>query len=233
MRKGGTVMYSRRGFLSRTLLIGAGSLLGPQAVGAEPPPETTRLRFPHVGAICAAPGFVAEELLAAEGFTEIQYLKVQSVPEITKMMAAGETDLGMQTILPTVLRLDAGDPLVLLGGVHIGCYELFGTDRVRSIHDLKGKRVAVGAMGGGDHAYISIMAAYVGLNPLKDITWVTHPPAESKKLLAEERIDAYMAFGPDPHELRAKKIGRAVVSTAVDRPWSQYFCCMALALLCH
>jgi NitT/TauT family transport system substrate-binding protein len=222
-------MYTRRDFLNRTLLIGTGSLLGPRTAGAEPPPETTRLRFGgHVGAVCAAPGFLAEELLAAEGFSEIQYVKVRSVPEITKVMAAGETDLGMQTILPTVMRLDAGDPLVLLGGVHIGCYELFGTDRVGSIHDLKGKRVAVGAMGGGDHAYIAIMAAYVGLDPLKDITWVTHPPAESKKLLAEGKIDAYMAFGPDPYELRAKKIGHVVVSTAVDRPWSQYFCCMAL-----
>jgi NitT/TauT family transport system substrate-binding protein len=224
---------NRRTFLRRTALAGTVGLglagWRPGHTLAEPPPETTRLRFGgHVGAICAAPGFVAEDLFAAEGFTDIQYVRVRSVPEITQVMAAGETDLGMQTILPTVLRLDAGDPLVLLGGVHLGCYELFGTDRVRSIHDLKGKTVAVGAIGGGDHAYISIMAAYVGLDPRKDISWVVHPPGESKKLLTEGKIDAYMAFGPDPHELRAKKIGRMVVSTTADRPWSLYFCCMAL-----
>jgi NitT/TauT family transport system substrate-binding protein len=115
------MMYTRREFLNRTLLVGAASLFRPRAAAAEPPPETTRLRFGHVGAICAAPGFVAEELFAAEGFTDIQYIKVRSVPEITQVMAAGETDLGMQTILPTVMRLDAGDPLVLLAGVHVGC----------------------------------------------------------------------------------------------------------------
>ena len=27
-------------------------------------------------------------------------------------------------------------------------------------------------------------------------------------------------------ELRAKKIGHLLVDSAVDRPWSQYFCCM-------
>jgi NitT/TauT family transport system substrate-binding protein len=224
---------SRRRFAGGLALLGAGNALGlwsPSAAAAEPPPETTRLRFGgHVGAVCAAPGFLAEELLAAEGFTEVQYVKVRSGPEITKVMAAGETDFGIQTILPAVMRLDAGDPLVLLAGVHIGCYELFGTDRVRSIHDLKGKPVAVGALGAGDHAYIAIMAAYVGLDPQKDISWVTHPPAESKKLLAEGKIDAYMAFPPDTQDLRAKRIGRVVVSTGVDRPWSQYFCCMALA----
>jgi NitT/TauT family transport system substrate-binding protein len=217
-------MYTRRDFLNRTALVGAASFLQPRGAAAEPPPETTRLRFGgHVGAICAAPGFLAEELLAAEGFTDIQYVRVRTVPEITQVMAAGQTDLGMQTILPTVMRLDAGDPLVLLSGVHAGCYELFGTDQVRSIHDLKGKRVAVAAMGGGDHAYIAIMAAYVGLDANKDIEWVTHPPAESKRLLAEGKIDAYMAFPPDTQELRRKRIGRVVVATATDRPWSQYF----------
>src|SRR5262249_51701137 len=35
-----------------------------------------------------------------------------------------------------------------------------------------------------------------------------------------------LGFPPDPQELRAKGIGRVVVNSAVDRPWSQYFCCM-------
>src|SRR5207249_3669972 len=54
-------------------------------------------------------------------------------------------------------------------------------------------------------------------------------PADSKKLLAEGKVDALMAFPPDPQELRAKKIGHVVVSSAIDRPWSQYFCCMVAA----
>ena len=39
----------------------------------------------------------------------------------------------------------------------------------------------------------------------------------------------YLGFPPDPQELRARKIGHVVVNSAVDRPWSQYFCCMATA----
>lgn len=35
-------------------------------------------------------------------------------------------------------------------------------------------------------------------------------------------------FPPEPQELRARKIGRTVVNTGADRPWSQYFCCMAV-----
>jgi NitT/TauT family transport system substrate-binding protein len=46
------------------------------------------------------------------------------------------------------------------------------------------------------------------------------------RLLAEGKIDAFLGFPPDPQELRAKKIGHVVIDSSVDRPWSQYFCCM-------
>ena len=38
-----------------------------------------------------------------------------------------------------------------------------------------------------------------------------------------------MGFPPEPQELRARKIGHVIVNTAADRPWAQYFCCMAVA----
>ena len=43
---------------------------------------------------------------------------------------------------------------------------------------------------------------------------------------SEGKIDAFLGFPPEPQELRARNIGRVLVSSAVDRPWSQYFCCM-------
>jgi NitT/TauT family transport system substrate-binding protein len=46
------------------------------------------------------------------------------------------------------------------------------------------------------------------------------------QLLADEKIDALLTFPPIPQELRAKKIGHVIVNSSVDRPWSQYFCCM-------
>ena len=42
----------------------------------------------------------------------------------------------------------------------------------------------------------------------------------------EGSIDAYLGFPPDPQALRARKIGRVLVNSALDRPWSQYFCCL-------
>ncbi|HLF00330.1 MAG TPA: ABC transporter substrate-binding protein, partial [Gaiellaceae bacterium] len=103
------------------------------------------------------------------------------------------------------------------------------TDRVRSLKDLKGKRIAVFGLGASPHVFLSAMLAHVGLDPRKDVEWVTGPRAESVELLREGKVDAYMGFPPEPQELRARKIGHVVVNSTTDRPWSQYFCCVVVA----
>jgi NitT/TauT family transport system substrate-binding protein len=68
--------------------------------------------------------------------------------------------------------------------------------------------------------------AYVGLDPDKDINYAWVPMGEAKKLFAEGKLDGFISFPPAAQELRSKNIGRVLVDTNVDRPWSQYFCCM-------
>src|SRR5215470_18108908 len=52
-----------------------------------------------------------------------------------KALASGQTDLANTYTTNTVLQVDAGDPVVLLAGVHVGCFELFGSERVRAVRD--------------------------------------------------------------------------------------------------
>ena len=80
----------------------------------------------------------------------------------------------------------------------------------------------------GDHVLLSSMLAYVGINR-STVNWVKGPTfADGLRLFVEGKADAYMAFAPQGQELRAKKIGRVIVDTAQDRPWSQYYCCVAI-----
>jgi len=221
--------WSRREFVERLGIVGAVGLrsMRPVNAAAEPPPETTRLRLGKYSAVCTAPQFVAEPLFQAEGFSDTQYVTRPGPTSWTmKALAAGEIDIAVYYCTNLILQLDAGDPVVILGGIHVGCYELFGGERVRAVRDLRGRKVAVPELGHSHHIFVSMMASHVGLDPRKDIEWAIQPAAESKKLLAEAKIDALVAFPPDPQELRAKKIGHVVVASAIDRPWSQYFCCM-------
>jgi NitT/TauT family transport system substrate-binding protein len=222
---------SRRRFASGLALLGAGNALGlwSSPAAAEPPPETRRIRLVRIPSFCRAPQYVADDLLRGQGFTDIEYVPKAGGGASVMALAAGEADISMNYSGPVIVRIAAGDPIVVLAGVHIGCFELFGTDRVGSIRDLKGKTVAVIELDGSEHIFLNSMAAYVGLDPRKDIHFVAHPVAESIQLLAEGKIDAFLGFPPIPQELRARKIGRSVVNSTVDRPWSQYFCCVATA----
>src|SRR5262249_53540767 len=94
--------------------------------------------------------------------------------ELTKALASGEAHISLSFVAPVILRLDAGDPLVMLAGVHVGCFELFGSGRVRTIRDLKGKTVAVPALGSSQHAFLASIVAYVGLDPRQGYP-VGHP----------------------------------------------------------
>jgi NitT/TauT family transport system substrate-binding protein len=223
--------WNRREFLNRLTLAGTAGLLGlrPEPVLAEPPPETTRIRLVRSPAICISPLYLAEELLRLEGFTEVEYVQFKSGNLFTQAVAAGQADLALNFIGPLVVSVEQGASVVILAGVHAGCFELFGSERTRTIRDLKGKTVAIPGKGEPQHVFLASILSYVGIDPRADIAWVTHPFAESARLLSEGKIDGYLGIAPEPQELRGRKIGRLMVDSAVDRPWSQYFCCMAYA----
>ena len=222
-------IQSRRCFLAALSSTGVTGLIGARNVFAEEAaPETTRLRLIQVPSICMVAQFIAEELLRREGFTDVQYIKKPGAKGIETALASGEADINMHFNARIITLLDAGAPIVILAGGHLGCFELFGTDRVRAIRDLKGKTVAVLELESGQQAFIAIMAAHVGLDPRKDINWVAQSPVESMRQLADGKIDAFLGFPPEPQQLRAMKAKsiHVVVNSMVDRPWSQYFCCM-------
>ena len=220
------MMYTRRRFLTTVSLAGAAGLLRPpSALAAEETLETTTIRMAK-GRICSvAEALAAEELLRAEGFKEIAYIEV-SKNEVPPAIAAGEVDFVLSFAVNHIQAIDRGAPITILAGVHSGCYELFAREHLRSITELKGKRVGLQA---GSPALLRLMAAQVGLDPEKDFQWVVDPKVKPLELFAEGKIDAFLAFPPEPQELRARQAGHVILDTTVDRPWSQYFCCMTAA----
>ena len=223
--------FSRRRFLGRVTLAGAVGLLGwhPRRAAAEPPLETMKIRLVKIPAMCLAPEYLAEELLRLEGFTEVEYVEMDR-GGAQAMLFANRADVTAAATYDALPQLDAGKPLVLLAGIHGGCYELFAHERVSALRDLKGKRVAVSVIGSPEYYYIASMMAYVGMDPRKDIDWIFGETSDGTiRLFMDGKADAFLAFPPHPQELRAKKIGRVILDTGQDRPWEQYFCCMIAA----
>ncbi len=219
--------YRRRVFLAQASALSAATLIGlPRPAIAEPAPEITKIRLTHTPAICLAPQYLAEEILRLEGFTEVVY--VRHSLNSAGALAAGDADIAMDAAQSATFALGEGKPILALGGIHAGCYELFASGSIHAVKELKGKRVAIRGFGSAEHVLVASMVAYVGMDPRKDINWVIGG-RDAMRLFVEGKADAYMGFAPEPQQLRAKKIGHVIINTTQDRPWSQYFCCMVTA----
>jgi NitT/TauT family transport system substrate-binding protein len=216
------INQTRRDFLTTLSAAGAAGAFGSgTALADQGPPEVTTIRLGYDQNMCVAPQFIAEDLLRAEGFTDIRYVQPKS-----SRFASDEIDFNLESAAWFISHLEAGDPITALTGVHVGCFELFAHEPIRSISDLRGKGVGVQQLGSASHLLLSIMAAHVGLNPHTDINWVANPNFDFKELFAEGKVDAFLGAPPKSQELRARKIGRVILNTTTDRPWSQYFCCL-------
>jgi NitT/TauT family transport system substrate-binding protein len=221
------IIQSRRDFLASASLAAAAGVLGPRAsLADEGPPETTTIRLRKSRVICFAPLYLLETLLRSEGFTDIQYPAVE-VGKSVQWIERGDLDFDVHFAGAVVYSLASGLQIMALGGLHAGCYELFARKPIRTISDLKGRRVGIHALNSGNHVYLSIMAAHVGLDPRRDIEWVTSAVGNSAlDLFAAGETDAFLGFPPEPQELRSRGINRVILNTITDPPWSQYFCCM-------
>src|SRR6516225_12436523 len=216
-------MYTRRRFLTTASMAGAASLVCPrQPIAAEELLETTTVRLGKILASCDAPIYAAADLLRAEGFTDVRFIGTASGPTRIKALGRGEFDFTMTSALTQINALDTGVPIIIVAGLHAGCYELFAREGVRGITDVKGRRVGLVSV----WPALLIMMAASGGRDRKDIDWVTDPALRPLDLFAEGEIDAFLGFRPEPQELRARHAGHVILNTALDRPWSQYFCCM-------
>ena len=217
---------NRRGFLAGLSASAAAGLLGTGTSHAGEL-ETTTVRvadFP--GGICIAPQYIAEEFLRQEGFSEVLQFPTGNEVMSGPLMERNEVDFGLDLATGFTLAVDKRMPVTALAGVHAGCYVLFGREGINTILDLKGRRVGVGPTVGSDpQMYVSVMATYVGLDPVTDIEWV-QSDVSSVQLFEEGKVDALLSFPPEAQEVRRRKLGHVVINSMSDRPWSEYLCCI-------
>jgi NitT/TauT family transport system substrate-binding protein len=235
------LMQGRRRFVTNAAMAGIAGFGGWGAVNrsgasksfaAEPPPEITTIRLERDPVICIAPQ-VVEELLRAEGFSDIRYVDLTlehirraeagNLGVVSDMIARDEVDFARAFAPDHLLTLGAGAPVTILAGLHIGCFEVIAKEDIHTIAELKGRTVGCFI---ADKVLLSIMASLIGLDPARDIRWVETIYPEPMQLFIEGKIDAFLAASPILQEVHARNIGHVIVSSISDRPWSQYYCCL-------
>jgi NitT/TauT family transport system substrate-binding protein len=114
----------------RDLLLGAAATAGggviwssqrPRALAQEAPPETTKVTLVRSASLCAAPGYIVDELLADEGITQVDYVVPGYSGRVAyEAFASGQIDFGTDFSAPLILALDRGTKIAILAGVQSG-----------------------------------------------------------------------------------------------------------------
>lgn len=222
-------LQTRREYLgglgAAAALSAAGGVVFESRAG-EAPPEIKTIRLAKNPTICVAPQYIVTDLLLREGFDKVEYVLSDAGVAQSQALSKDDIDFSLHFSGPVLLQIDAGERIVILAGMHVGCFELFARNGIHSVADLKGRTVGIKALNTSQHAFLSCMATLVGLDPRKDINWLTSETVKPVELYADGKIDAFLGFPPEPQLLRSRGIGDVIVNSAKDRPWSQYFCCM-------
>ncbi len=191
----------RRDVLGGLTAAGATALAGfrPGPAAAEAPPETTTIRIGGWGGTCAASTQFAEDLLRAEGFADVKYLRPEGTGAVReRAVGAGILDFVEGFAGTAITKIDRGKGVLVLAGTHVGCFELFVHDSVRTPRDLKGKRIAVTELGTGRHIFFATLVRSIGLDIERDVTLVTDPQPEALRLCSAVSFQ----LGDEPKGLR-------------------------------
>ena len=231
-------MQNRRHFLKTGISVAAAGLAGAAALtGArrtlaeEAPPETTSVRLGQVPRDLPCAARHRRRSSARRGLRRRPLCAGSARSRSPRAVARGEVDFGQDFSAPIIIPIDAGAPMVMLAGVHPGCFELFARESIRSVVDLKGKNVGLRAARLDDAGYVmlSIIVASVGLDPAKDINWVvlgTGDPKEPSRRRRDRRVPDLSALGagtarpqlrPRDPQQRARPSMVAVFLLHVDR----------------
>ena len=193
--------------------------------------ETTSIRLimdPKFTVLCYAPQYLADQYLKEEGFTDVQYVSKIDGSE-AQALIHGDADISSALAVDWIMPISKGVPVVILGGLHPGCVEIFANKSVATMKHLKGKRIGVSGMQSPERFLLASIVSYIGLDPEKDIEWVFASPLDWGKMLVDGKVDALAAFPPMNQGLHEAKIGTVLLNTLTDDPWKNYFCCMVAA----
>jgi NitT/TauT family transport system substrate-binding protein len=195
---------------------------------SDAPPETTSIRLYSLPDVqCIAAQYMAEPFLREEGFTDVQYPR-RSARESLETLQKGDFDIVVAYAATVIPMIEAGAPLVMLGGIHVGCWQVFGTGDIKSVRDFKDKTVSIIGPKFNDGLFMAMTLNDVGLDLNKDVKIVSHLPSENARILSSGEVDALVAFPPVSMDLRVKGIGKVVINSLTDPPWSNYYCCTAV-----
>src|SRR6266571_42321 len=206
------------------LLIGCGRNRADSAA------TSNKVRVGYIGITCEAPIFTAYE----KGFFKDEGLDVSLVKcewaNYKDVLALGGFDVTHHLVMYFLKPIEQGLDVKFTGGIHRGCLRVQAATKgnIRSIKDLRGKRVGVPGMGTPPFIFANRVLGANGIDPSKEITWLVFPAGELGLALDKGEVDAVADSEPIGSMLIAQGKVRNVADQAADAPYRDEYCCAVL-----
>src|SRR5207245_2997865 len=194
------------------------------------PTGPARVRVGYIGLTCEAPIFTAVE----KGFFAEEGLKVELVKcewaKYKDVLALGGFDVTHHLIMYFLKPVEQGLDVKFTGGIHRGCLRVqaLAKGNIRSIEDLRGKRIGVPGMGTPPFIFANRVLGAHGIDPSKDIQWKVFPAGELGLALDKGLVDAVADSEPIGTLLLADGKVRNIADQAADPPYKDEYCCAVL-----
>ncbi|MBB3221497.1 sulfonate ABC transporter substrate-binding protein [Pseudoduganella umbonata] len=138
-----------------------------------------------------------EKRLAPQGVT-VQWTEFPAGPQLLEGLNVGSIDFGTVGEAPPIFAQAAGAALVYVGNEppspHSEAIVVPKDSKLRSVADLKGKRVALNK--GSNVHYLLLRALEQAGVPWKDIQPVYLPPADARAAFERGAVDAWVIWDP-------------------------------------
>jgi len=181
--------------------------------------DKIRVGYGSLSTSYAAIWVAGEARLFQKNGIDAEVLYLESALVRTALLTGDIAMGGMSGTTMAAPRLQGADPILIASFSNSLQYRLVVRPDIRTVAELKGKRVGVAGFGLGAHRGAQIMLAKLGLNPDTDVTMlqIGGDPTRLAALLSGT-IDASV-FNPPLHK-RAAEAGMRVLANIEDMGFS-------------
>jgi NitT/TauT family transport system substrate-binding protein len=190
--------------------------------------EPEKIKVCYLGLTCEPAIFAAFE----KGFFKEEGLDVDLVKTdwngMREGLADGRFHATYSLIMYLIKPIEMGLDLKLTGGIHTGCLRVQtgAKTAIKSAQDLKGKKVGITHLGSPPFLFASRVVAAAGIDPKRDVEWVTLRADAMSEALDKGEVDAVASAEPIGTMLMAKSKVHDVCDQAQHAPYNDEYCCI-------
>jgi NitT/TauT family transport system substrate-binding protein len=149
--------------------------------------------------------------------------------QLLQAMSTGKADAGIGMIMTWLKPMEQGFDVRLVMGTHGGCSRMLGSRRagVTDVKHLKGKTIALSDVAGSARNTFSILLSENGIDPNKDVAWLTFPPPLLGMALEKGNAQAIAGADPDLFLIQKRSKGDLLeILSNLTPPWEDRVCCV-------